>query len=492
MKEQLTKARALRALPLPMRLTLPYSAGQIVDGAVSTALSTFLFFYVTAVCGLSAGLAGLALAVGLIVDAVLDPFIGSSSDAWRSRLGRRLPFMLLGLPLTAAAFILIFSLPTGMDQWLLFSWVSVLSIVLRVSQSLFHLPYQAVGAELTDDYAGRSSLMAWKLGIGTIGGIAAIPLGFGIFFAGKDGLSQHENYLPYAVTVSLVFVAAGLLACWSIFVTRDRQHAPAISTEPFYRRFRLEILEVFRNRSFLALFASSMLFFSGLGVHGALGVHMGTFFWKLTPAQMQAMAVAVPIGLLIGAPLAALILKSMEKRLALSIGFGFIAIAMSISPILRVLGLLPLEGEALALLLTAIAFVTGMVAALGAIAIASMLADAVDEHEHLFGARREGLYFAAWVFAGKAAAGVGSLTAGLVLEGIGFPSGVTKLEQAADLSQRTIDLLGLFGGPAAGFMLLASAIACTLYRLDSRKHAAIMDDLRARARARDELQAEPS
>lgn len=36
----------------------------------------------------------------------------------------------------------------------------------------------------------------------------------------------------------------------------------------------------------------------------------------------------------------------------------------------------------------------GTVMAMAAIAFASMMADAADEHEHLFGARREGLYFA--------------------------------------------------------------------------------------------------
>lgn len=478
---ELARASALRAQPLALRLTLPYSAGQIVDGAISTALSTYLFFYVTAVCGLPAGLAGLAIGAGLVVDALLDPLIGSSSDAWRSRLGRRLPFMLVGLPLTAIAFVLIFALPKGMNEWLLCGWVTLLSIVLRVSQSLFHLPYQAVGAEMTDDYAGRSSLMAWRFGIGTVGGVGSIGLGFGFFFTGPDGLSRSEGYFPYALTVSVLFVAAGLLACRAVFVTRDRHHPPTPSNENLYRRFRSEILEIIRSRSFLALFSSSVLFFSGLGVHGALGVHMGTFFWKLTSGQIQAMALAVPVGLFIGVPLAAALLKWMEKRLALAIGLTSIGIAIIVAPVLRVLGLLPLEGDALAALLTGIALAAGMVAALAAVAIASMLADAVDEHEHLFGARREGLYFAAWIFAGKSAAGVGSLAAGLVLQGIGFPSGVTKLEQVPDLSQHTVDLLGLYAGPLAGALLIASALACTWYRLDARRHAAIMVELRARA-----------
>ena len=49
------------------------------------------------------------------------------------------------------------------------------------------------------------------------------------------------------------------------------------------------------------------------------------------------------------------------------------------------------------------------------VAYPSMMADAADEHEHLFGRRREGLYFAGLGFASKAATGVGVLLAGMAL-----------------------------------------------------------------------------
>src|SRR5882757_10477946 len=81
-----------RSTPLPFNLKLGYSAGQFVDGIVNNGLSVFLLFYVTAVCGLPGALAGVALSLGIIVDAVMDPAIGALSDGWRSRFGRRLPF----------------------------------------------------------------------------------------------------------------------------------------------------------------------------------------------------------------------------------------------------------------------------------------------------------------------------------------------------------------------------------------------------------------
>ncbi len=124
----------------------------------------FVLFYVTAVCGLPAGLAGVALGAGLLVDAVMDPFIGSLSDGLRSRLGRRVPFMIGGLVPVVVTFNLMFALPSTLGDTPLFLWLMVVSVALRVSLSLFALPYQALGAELSDDYAERSSIAAWRWG----------------------------------------------------------------------------------------------------------------------------------------------------------------------------------------------------------------------------------------------------------------------------------------------------------------------------------------
>src|SRR5258708_24128776 len=146
----LTLATRDQSARLALPIKLGYAAGQFVDGIVNNALSVFLLFYVTAVCGLPGGLAGVALSLGIIVDAVMDPAIGAWSDGSRSRLGRRLPFMLAGLLPTAVTFVLMFKLATNLCQWVLFLLLALLSIILPISTSLFILPYHVVGAEHSD------------------------------------------------------------------------------------------------------------------------------------------------------------------------------------------------------------------------------------------------------------------------------------------------------------------------------------------------------
>ena len=470
-----------RLAPVPFATKIAYSLGQMLDGIVSQSLGIFLFFYVTAVCGLPGGLAGIALAVGLVVDAVMDPLIGSASDGLRSRLGRRLPFMLAGLPLVAILFVAIFTLPRGLSTPVLFVWVTVLSVLLRIAMSLFILPYQAVGAELSDDYAERSSIMAWRWGIGMLGTVAAVVLGFAVFFPGVGGTMNRAAYTPFALVLAALFVIGGLLSMRAMVAMRDRQHPAAPSEGRLHLRVWRELGEVFRNRSFRILFGNALLFFSALGTHATLGLHVNTFFWHFSSAQTQMVTLAVFIGLVLGAPLASPLLKRLEKRTVLLIGLVGLAVSEAAPAGLRLLGLFPFQGNTLMWVLSGIVFVGGILMAAAAIAFASMMADAADEHEHLFGARREGLYCAGWAFASKAAAGVGALIAGTVIQLIHFPADLAaRGGGAAVLPQATIDWLGFFYGPGAGLLYLAGILATFRYQLDARAHAAIMDDLRVR------------
>ena len=480
-----TAQSVFRSVPLPFGTKIGYSLGQVLDGIVSQALGIFLFFYVTAVCGLPGGLAGIALASGLVVDAVMDPLIGSASDGLRSRLGRRIPFMLAGLPAVAILFVAIFALPTGLGSTALFAWLTILSVLLRIAMSLFILPYQALGAELSDDYAERTSLMAWRWGLGMLGTLLAVVLGFAVFFRGAGGTLNRSGYLPFALTLAALFVIAALLSLRTIATTLDRQHPVIASEGGLHLRVWRELREVFQNRSFRILFGSALLFFSALGTHSTLGLHVNTFFWHFTSAQTQMVTLAIFVGLVLGAPLASPMMKRLEKRTVLLIGLIGLAAAETAPAGLRLLGLFPFQGATLMWVLSGIVFVGGVLLAAAAIAFASMMADAADEHEHLFDARREGLYFAGWSFAGKAAAGMGALIAGAVIQLIHFPTDLAAHGSAATvLPQATVDWLGFFYGPGAGVLYLGAIVATLRYRLDASAHAAILSDLRERRATR--------
>ena len=76
------------APPLPHTLVYAYGTGQAAEGIANYLLTSLLLFYYTSVLGLSGQLAGLALMIGFIFDAVTDPLIAVASDRTHSRWGR--------------------------------------------------------------------------------------------------------------------------------------------------------------------------------------------------------------------------------------------------------------------------------------------------------------------------------------------------------------------------------------------------------------------
>ncbi|MDB5978296.1 MAG: transporter [Nevskia sp.] len=478
-KEDARAAR--RAVRLGLGLKLGYASGALVDGVISNVVNTFLLFYVTTVCGMSAALAGAAAAVGLVVDAISDPVIGSMSDNTHSRWGRRLPFMVVAMPLLLVSFVMIFSLPDWTNQMALFALLSALSIAVRVSLSIFNMPYLAVGAELSDDYAERSRIMTWRWGLGMIGALIAVGLGFAVFFKGPGGLAQRHAYTPFALTLAVIVLAGAVCAMRTVLLTRGRQHLPPAIRSSLAQRLLPELLELFRNRSFRILFTSALLFFIAQGVTLSLGLHANTFFWRLASDQVQLITLAFPVGLIIGAPLSGPIVSRMEKRTAVLIGLCGLILMQAGPASLRLSGLLPLQGQTLALFLASATAIGGALMSMAAIAFTSMMADAADEHEHLFGSRREGLYFAGWAFAGKAATSIGTFLAGMVLQAIAFPVDQTKQNGLnIQLPEGTVDALGFFYGPGAALLSVLGVLILFRYRLDRSTHTAMMTELHQR------------
>ncbi|UNK79176.1 MFS transporter [Sphingopyxis granuli] len=473
-------AVADRSVRLPIARKTAYGAGQLVELTVESTLNIFILFYATAVCGLPGGLAGLAIGAGVVIDAIVNPLIGSLSDSWRSRFGRRVPFMAASLVPIVLTYNLIFALPSGLGETALFLWLTLLSVSLRIALSLFTVPYQALGAELTDDYNERSSVAAWRWGIGIFGTVAVIWLGYGVFLAGPDGVSQRSAYLPLVMTLSVIFLIGALIAIRQGLIVRGNEAEVPTPSEPVHHRLIGEVAELFRNRTFRILFAASLLFNIQAGVYQALGLHVVTYFWMLTPGQIQAIGMVSVVGLVLGAPLAGPLGRRVEKRTMLIFAMVAMMLCHSLPAALKLLGLLQLTGNVLVAVLAPMAFLGGMMMALTIISFVSIIPDAADQHELEFGTQRQGLYFAAWSFATKTATGAGVLIAGVVLQLIDFPADPGGSAGVAAMPGRAIAWLAFVHGPGAMLLSATGVLLLLLYRIDRNAHATIIANLAAR------------
>ncbi|HEY5006927.1 MAG TPA: MFS transporter [Caulobacteraceae bacterium] len=460
-----------------------YGAGSLVADTTSFGLNTLLLFYLTIVCGLSGSAAGLALGIALVVDAFVDPLVGSLSDNSRSRHGRRHPFMIASVIPIVIAFGMLFSVPAGLHGVGLFAYALVALLAVRIGLSAFGIPYIALGAELSDDYAERSTIVAARVLFTVLAGVAAAFLAYGVFMRGVGGQTHRDAYPPFAWTCgALVFLGATVSTLGTLRM-RGRMHAaPPRQGGAALGRLAAEVIEVFKNPSFRILFFACLILFVALGAAGALTLHANTYFWLLTNPQILVITLVASLGVLIGIFIAGFISRTLEKRVVALLGIGLIGLCQLLPAVLKVAGLIPASGYVPTLLVAS--FLGGVGSSAALIGFQSMMADAADEHEILFGARREGLYFAGISLSVKASSGIGALIAGLILDLIGFPHGLPPAAMVLHaIPPGAVRNLGLFYGPGASVLTALCMLTLARYRRGRADHEQVRDTLAQRREA---------
>ena len=116
------------------------------------------------------------------------------------------------------------------------------------------------------------------------------------------------------------------------------------------------------------------------------------------------------------------------------------------------------------------------------IAYPAMMADAAEEHELLFGTRREGLFFSGLGFAGKAAGGVGALVGGLALDLLRFPREMGRKVDAV-ISEDVLVGLALGWGPLPALLCVVGAFVFAPYAITRARHEQIIAALRTKRAA---------
>lgn len=464
---------------------LSFGVGQMAEGLKNAAFGMLVLFYYNQVLGVPGTLCGLALGIALIFDAVTDPLAGSLSDNWKSRLGRRHPFMYASAAPLGVCFYALFS-PPELSSWGLFGWLITFSVLTRSAMTLYHVPHIALGAELTENFVERTSIVAYRAAFGVLGGLLAMVLAFGYFFAdARGGRLNVEAYTPYAIVLAVLMVVTIWYSAWG---TRREipflPQATASAQRTVLRRLVAELTSAFENLSFRWLFSGVLIVFLMVGVDGALNLYMFEYFWELTGAQILLVSVVSPVGLIVGTLFTRTLHRLWDKRPGLVFGTAGWASLQILPVVLRLLDWFPANGTGeLIFWLVLFRFTQGVVVQQAIVSFGSMMADVADEHELLSGRRQEGIFFGAVAFSGKAASGLGNIVAGIGLDLISWPRGA-DIKSAADVPPETLVQLGLLYGPIVAGFGVVSVWCYAHYRLNRERHAEILQQLDVARRAR--------
>ena len=149
---------------VPLRQKLAYSLGITADHySCNKGLNVFFLPFFNDMLGISAAALGVIQMLSRAWDAINDPLIGWLSDRSKSRFGRRRPFIFAGAILTGLTFPLLWLVPEGMSPMATYLAIGAGVMLLYTSYSLFSVPYESLGAELTPDYHERTNIFVVRM-----------------------------------------------------------------------------------------------------------------------------------------------------------------------------------------------------------------------------------------------------------------------------------------------------------------------------------------
>ncbi|MGH0030953.1 MAG: MFS transporter [Myxococcota bacterium] len=443
------------AAPLGRRALFSYA---LPSAPVQFLYMLFLFMYLKYAAeslGASTGTVGTIFLVARVWDAISDPLVGNLSDRTTLAFGRRKSW-LLGSALPLLLFgVMAWVPPPGLEGPLLTAWISVAIVGFYTAYTAFEVPHIALGAEISLDPLERNKIYGARQ---LARALAMLLSAAGVQLLMDDERSRESAYV-LALGCGAFAVAAIVYGIWALPPER-RDYAGRGGASPF--RAAADVVRNVHARLLLSVYFIEQL---GMGAIGML-VPFLLQYVIVMPEITGAMLGSTFVLSILSIPVWIAFARRFEKRrlwLAAMIvtGLGY--------------GMLLFFGAGTWLLMAVSCTIVGLCQSCGSVLGQSLKAEIVDYDELQTGERKEGIYFAAWTFASKLAAGIMAFVAGWVLELAGFvPDG----EVQSDRVQWAMLLLA-GGMPLAGFSI--GALAFTRFSLNEVAHARIRAQLDGRA-----------
>jgi GPH family glycoside/pentoside/hexuronide:cation symporter len=425
-----------REAGLPLRTRLLYGTSRIGSEAVGRSQGLWLVYYYappedahlpTLLPSLAVGV--LLTAAG-ILSALDDAIVGYLSDKTRSPWGRRIPYIVLGAPLWAIFFVLLFTPPPDASNAVTAVYLFFVFEALALFGSVVVGPYEALLPELASTSAERMGLQAVKVYLGVVGTLIGL--------VGSDILVHHIGFKAMALTIAALGLVCQYVAIGGVWGRAKRSRIPADIG------FREALAATFRSGSFRVLLPTIVLFalaFQLLQIDIPFYVHavVGKDSWLSTHVVLG-VAIAAAI---VFVPVFMRLAEKTSKRRAYRTSMLAAAVTF---PLLSVAGLLPgIPAEVQ--ILVAAALIGAPIGAHFLFPV-PLTADVIDDDSTRTHARREATYLGASSFVERTAVSVAPLIL-VLLRLLGDTRGHT-------LGVRLVGLVG-------GLILLAAYLLFRAY-----------------------------
>lgn len=271
---------------IPLTQLVAYGFGGIIPIALFNIAGQLMGLIGNISLGLSALWLGVILIIPRLWDAISDPIVGHFSDNYRSRWGRRRPFLLIGGIAVAVSFVLMWWIPDGKwvhdlfptesgFQWFQLSYILLWLIIFFTACTVFEIPHGALGMEMTIDSHERTKLFSAKSFLGNLFAMST-PWLFALanmeYFKGPGG-NEADGMKYVSIMVAAILIP---LSFWWFFTVKE----PGFITVAKQKKtaFWSDIRHTFKNSTFLKLVAIIFTLSIGFNFVNLLGYYIPIFY----------------------------------------------------------------------------------------------------------------------------------------------------------------------------------------------------------------------
>ncbi|MBI5353950.1 MAG: MFS transporter [Chloroflexi bacterium] len=392
-----------------------YGLGDIYGGGSMVVINFFYLVFLTDVVRISPGLAGIVILISKVYDSITDPFEGVLSDRTRTKLGRRRPYLIAGVPLVFLSFFTLFYPISFESETARFAFVIFAYLFFSTIVSIVMLNYNALQAELTLDYNERTALTTSRIFFSTVSSILCALLPLEIVKAFPD---VRTGWIVMAVAFGLLFALPYIA---TVAVTRER---PEFQRPPQPFHWKQAFVEPFLMRTFVYVLVMYVTAFTAFDAVSTIVVYfVKTYLGR--GEEVSFVLGALLVAQVVSLPFYQWLSKRTSKARAYTVGAVLFVVVMFFSFLIT--------PSAPAPLLYIFAATIGLGSGGVVMMVFSIFPDIPDVDELKTGERREGIYAAMTTFTRKIASAVAVFAVAQILQLGGY---LPPIEQAGKLIEQ--------------------------------------------------------
>ncbi len=390
---------------VPKLVQVAYGAPALALALMGVTFYVYLPRFYSDVVGVPLAQLGWIILLSRVFDAVIDPALGMLSDRTRVRWGRRKPWIAAAAIPTGIAFTFLLVPPVGLDAAGATLWLTLWTFLFFFFWGMVTVPYEALGAEMSEDYDERTRLLGLRDGLLILGTLlsAVFPAVLERMAGDTSGSTERRNLGILAVGYAVLLV---VLVAWCLVAVQERRWSEGRRPKGALLG---DISSALANRPFAIL----LLAYTIMAFGGELPATLLLYYVKYVLGSENAslfLALYFGIGFTLlpfWIRLAGRFGKKQTWMLAMAINTGAFSLVLFLGP-----G----DTELYTVLVCLSAVGYGATLAIPS----SMQADVIDYEEWRSGTRREGQFVGFWLIARKLARAFGAGIAFPILDQVGY------------------------------------------------------------------------